>query len=67
MSNITITRVQVDFNLSEDEIQSMIRYAIRFGWKRLEPTKSWSTSEKKEAVRFAIALIIVAEANKRII
>ncbi len=60
---IKTVRIQINFDLSENELEFYVKKAVMVGFKRVEPGKGWTIAERKEAVRFAITHVIYDEAR----
>ena len=50
--------MRVHFELDDDQIEALVRQAVLFGFRRFDPRKKWSKSERLEAARFAAGKIV---------
>lgn len=48
----------VSLTVTQFDIDGLIRIAIRHGYLRIDPMKSWTDLERKHAMRFAIKHLI---------
>ena len=54
-------KVRLDLDLTDAQVNDLMRTAIMVGFARVEPKKAWRVSEKKEAIRLAIETLIYKE------
>lgn len=46
--------LRLDLTFQDEDVEKLIKLAILYGYKRTSPGRSWSSSEKKDAARFAV-------------
>lgn len=55
------TVVRVDVGLDDEEFVYLLSQAIRRGYPRKEPRKSWDEAEYKNAIRWYILRLVTKE------
>lgn len=49
-----ITRIRVELPFTKQQMDDLVGLAIRYGFMRNEPRRSWTTHERKIAARYAM-------------
>ena len=57
--------LQIIRQLSDEELDKLVSYATIRGYIRVSPDKTWGLSEKKDAARFAVNIIVNEFINSR--
>jgi hypothetical protein len=52
-------KLQVKLEISPEKLDELVNIAVLHNYKRVEPRKAWTLSEKKDAAHYAITKIIM--------
>ena len=51
-------KVSITLDLSLTQEEELLRYALVYGYQRIEPRKKWSGVERKQAIRFGATTLL---------
>ena len=50
--------IKTTHGIREEDIDTFVKDAEKFGFQRSDPSREWSAHEKREAVKYAIGKIV---------
>lgn len=56
-----MSRLRVDLQVTDDQFDGLVQFALMHGFKREEPRKAWTNRERREAAVWAVRRTITGE------